>query len=115
WTMDTLQGFGADPLDSHNYLYAHSNPVNRVDPSGNFDLPSLAVGVSARLYIGAATFQVTYGVLAETAALVTAWELYRNAQTVATGIDQESGEVATAATYLYIIADYLPAGKLIRK
>jgi len=35
WTMDDFEGHHADPLSLHKYLYAHGNPVNNVDPSGN--------------------------------------------------------------------------------
>jgi RHS repeat-associated protein len=34
WTMDTFQGAIEDPLSLHKYLFAHANPANHVDPSG---------------------------------------------------------------------------------
>lgn len=33
-TRDSFEGNVAEPLSLHKYLYAHSNPVNLVDPSG---------------------------------------------------------------------------------
>ena len=33
-TMDTFAGIIRDPYSLHKYLYAHANPVNMVDPSG---------------------------------------------------------------------------------
>lgn len=33
--MDSYEGNNADPLSLHKYLYAHGNPVNRIDPSGH--------------------------------------------------------------------------------
>ena len=35
WTMDTYEGNNSDPLSLHKYLYAHADPVNNTDPSGN--------------------------------------------------------------------------------
>jgi RHS repeat-associated protein len=37
WTMDSYEPFGGDPRALHKYLYASSDPMNRVDPSGNQD------------------------------------------------------------------------------
>jgi hypothetical protein len=37
-TMDSFEGSQPDPLSLHKYLYAHCDPINRVDPSGNTDL-----------------------------------------------------------------------------
>ena len=38
------------------YLYAHGNPVNRIDPSGHFDIVSFTVGNAIRGGIAGATF-----------------------------------------------------------
>lgn len=40
WSMDSYEGCQGDPLSLHKYLYCHADPVNRIDPSGNFDLIS---------------------------------------------------------------------------
>jgi hypothetical protein len=40
WTADTYQGDPQSPRSLHQYLYAAANPVNRTDPTGNFDLAS---------------------------------------------------------------------------
>lgn len=34
-TMDNFEGFQAEPMSLHKYLYAHANPVMGLDPSGN--------------------------------------------------------------------------------
>jgi len=38
WTMDSYQGTQADPLSLHMYIYAHCDPLDRIDPSGHIDL-----------------------------------------------------------------------------
>ena len=58
-TMDTFEGAQTDPVSLHKYLYAHANPVNRVDPSGydpNFNIASITttlgiIGMQASQYI----------------------------------------------------------------
>jgi len=35
WTMDTFEGSPSDPPSLHKYTYAHNNPANATDPSGN--------------------------------------------------------------------------------
>jgi hypothetical protein len=42
-SRDTFRGFDELPLSLNKYLYAHSNPVNRTDPSGNFTLSELQI------------------------------------------------------------------------
>jgi hypothetical protein len=35
WTADSYEGQSEDPASLHKYLYAASDPVNKIDPSGN--------------------------------------------------------------------------------
>jgi RHS repeat-associated protein/uncharacterized delta-60 repeat protein len=37
WTKDPVAGDSEDPLSLHKYLYAHADPINRIDPSGTSD------------------------------------------------------------------------------
>jgi len=53
WTMDTFEGNTFDPPSLHKYFYASTNPVNRVDPSGNETLEGLQIGSAILLGIGA--------------------------------------------------------------
>ncbi len=46
-SMDSYEG-GSDPASLHKYLYAGSNPVGRIDPSGNAYLASEAQAASLR-------------------------------------------------------------------
>jgi RHS repeat-associated protein len=43
---DEWRGVQFDPRSFHRYLYALANPVNRIDPSGQFSLPELVATVS---------------------------------------------------------------------
>jgi hypothetical protein len=55
WSMDTTEGRSQDPLSLHKYLYASSNPANRIDPSGHEDvsLVSFSIAVAISTTIGA--------------------------------------------------------------
>ena len=43
WTMDSYAGNTSDPHSLHKYLYAHADPVNRIDPSGHFSLIEISI------------------------------------------------------------------------
>ena len=53
---DPFAGSPQDPQSLHKYLYAHANPVNGIDPSGNY-LISLALMIAGVLAYG-----IMYGV-----------------------------------------------------
>jgi RHS repeat-associated protein len=36
WTMDDYEGNNREPLSLHKYLYVHGNPINGIDPGGQF-------------------------------------------------------------------------------
>ena len=38
--MDPFAGSQSDPQSLHKYLYCHNNPINAIDPSGRFFMPS---------------------------------------------------------------------------
>jgi len=44
WSMDSHDGNAQHPSSLHKYFYASNNPVNRIDPSGRFDLIDIAAG-----------------------------------------------------------------------
>jgi RHS repeat-associated protein len=50
WTMDTFEGFPDEPLSLHKYLYAHSDPVNGMDPSGHMTLLEVKI-VAAEIFV----------------------------------------------------------------
>jgi len=54
WTVDAFEGNNQDPLSLHKYLYAHGNPVNNVDPNGQFALAELTASSAIRLVVIAA-------------------------------------------------------------
>ena len=43
WTMDTYQEDPQSPGSLHRFLYVRGNPLNMIDPSGNFDLADVAL------------------------------------------------------------------------
>ena len=43
---DPFAGSPQDPQSLHKYLYCHNNPVNNIDPSGQFSIPSLMTTIS---------------------------------------------------------------------
>jgi RHS repeat-associated protein len=46
WSMDTFEGDSQSPLSLHRYLYASLDPIDRVDPSGQFDLGEFSISVA---------------------------------------------------------------------
>src|SRR6185436_1637533 len=72
WTMDSYEGSQQDPLSLHKYLYAHDNPVNGIDPSGN-DLIQTLTSTYVAAQIAVMNFLVaagSYGVAETTLAIM---------------------------------------------
>jgi len=44
--MDPFAGSPQDPLSLHKYLYCYANPINAIDPSGNFSITSTLVNMA---------------------------------------------------------------------
>ncbi|HAV60902.1 MAG TPA: hypothetical protein DCY13_00870, partial [Verrucomicrobiales bacterium] len=53
WTMDSYEGNQSDPLSLHKYLYAHGNPINRIDPSGHMSYGELGTVMAKIGYLSA--------------------------------------------------------------
>ena len=47
--QDTWMGRDSDPITLHKYLYANSDPVNHIDPTGQFGLASFSVSINSVL------------------------------------------------------------------
>ncbi len=57
-SLDTFAGLTNDPQSLHKYTYCHNDPVNHIDPSGQFSIGGLAMatGIGSALgSIGGAT------------------------------------------------------------
>lgn len=64
WTQDSFEGFNADPISLHKYLYANANPVMCTDPTGAFSLTEMmssaqVIGMMARVAVPIGTTAVT--------------------------------------------------------
>lgn len=59
WTLDEFEAESNDPLGLHKYLYAESNPINRVDPTGNFSI--IEIGIAAFIRLELIQFEVEQG------------------------------------------------------
>ena len=46
--MDTWQGNSSDPVTLHKYAYGNLDPVNNIDPTGNFSLASFGAASNVR-------------------------------------------------------------------
>jgi len=62
--MDTFQGVASNPVTLHKYLYASADPVNNIDPSGNFSITSFsqAQRVQAQLQVNATAILAGIGI-----------------------------------------------------
>jgi len=61
--MDTFQGVASDPITLHKYLYASADPVNNIDPSGNFSLVSFGVAQNMRSTLSNLQIEVGFSLL----------------------------------------------------
>ncbi|MFN3715069.1 MAG: RHS repeat-associated core domain-containing protein, partial [Alcanivoracaceae bacterium] len=51
-SMDTWMGNDYNPVTLHKYLYANADPANWTDPTGNFSLGSLSIGMNSTVQLG---------------------------------------------------------------
>jgi RHS repeat-associated protein len=54
WGMDTAFGSQFSPSSLHRFSFASDNPVNRWDPTGNFDLVDMQIATSVAIGLDAA-------------------------------------------------------------
>ena len=64
--IDPFRGFDDDPLTRHRYLYGLGDPVNRMDPSGQFSMGfGIAMAGFAALAVSSVSMSIFYGVTEE--------------------------------------------------
>ena len=49
WSQDSFEGTILDPVSLHKYLYVSNDPINKIDPSGNFGFADTLEGSRLRL------------------------------------------------------------------
>ena len=49
--LDPFEGYSADPQSLHKYAYAHCDPVNGIDPSGEFVLGDMLFSIAFSVHI----------------------------------------------------------------
>lgn len=59
-SFDSFDGSNFDPQSLHKYAFAHSDPVNRIDPSGHFS--TLEVSVAASITQMVLVMQINSGI-----------------------------------------------------
>jgi len=62
-SMDTYEGNIFDPVSLHKYLYANCNPVNSIDPTGNFtfSLLGLTISISIQSVLRSMAYGLVFG------------------------------------------------------
>jgi RHS repeat-associated protein len=49
WTIDKFDGEDSDPPTLHKYLYANADPINKIDPSGEFSIVEIGAANLIRM------------------------------------------------------------------
>jgi RHS repeat-associated protein len=117
---DTHEGNSEDPLSLHKYLYAHADPANRVDPSGQFALIDLMASMAQRLVIAAEYTYKGYMAYQRARATLDTLRLIHKAAEVGLsiyekGLDGLDDEDIQAVTELGKEAFDIVAGRLLSK
>jgi hypothetical protein len=67
-TLDTFEGSQTDPLSLHKYVYCANDPVNNVDPSGQFEFSiggfTASISIGTYLATTAGSYAVGKGISA---------------------------------------------------
>ena len=93
-SQDPFEGNEADPVSLHRYLYANSDPINNLDPSGEETLCSLSVSLGINTSLTATTFAAASRIYSVTTTLADAFSLYEDYE--ATGA-VDTGDVVNLA------------------
>ena len=87
-SQDPFEGNEADPVSLHRYLYANSDPINNLDPSGEETLCELSVSLGINTSLTATTFTLAtrfYNAANTLADAITLYQDWEATGTVDTG------------------------------
>jgi RHS repeat-associated protein len=69
-SADPFDGLDQDPASLHKYLYAHADPVNRLDPSGLFSIGGMCASISIQVTLFAMAHPTLLAVIGFVAAML---------------------------------------------
>ena len=113
---DPFAGSPQDPQSLHKYLYTHANPVNGIDPSGEFTLPELTTVIAITAIMVNIGVTVYNGVRNNLSAKAIAWQVVQNiaAFIAIVGVFACSGLIAVAAGATLALASIVGMVNLVR-
>ncbi|MEN6309506.1 MAG: RHS repeat-associated core domain-containing protein [Anaerohalosphaeraceae bacterium] len=116
--LDPYAGNMQDPQSLHKYLYCHANPVNNVDPTGEFigGLTGLTIAIAIGAVLTNIGLTVYSGIRHKQGGLGIAWSVIQNiaAFVAIAGAILLSGPIAIAAALTLVIVSIVGIINLIR-
>jgi len=114
--MDDFSGDNYDPPSLHKYLYAHANPINNTDPTGNFTVTEVAIAVAIAAVLTNVGLTIYSGIRHKADASTIAYEVLNNIAVFGaiTGAATLSGPLAVVAGGTLAVASVVGIVNLVR-